>query len=390
MIGVRVFITAAEASGDRNAAGLAAALRRRVPDARIEGLGGPAMAAAGVRLHAETVGRAAMGLRAFARAGEVAGLLRRADRLYREHRPDLAVCVDSWTMNKHFAALAKRHGVPVLYYVAPQAWASREGRVRRMRRVVDRLACILPFEEAWFRARGVDATFVGHPLFDGLPSRRDAAKPQAAHVLDAPPVVGLLPGSRRSVTAANFPRMLAVADRVRAALGGATFLVPTTPATEGVVGPRVAGRPWVSAEAGAFDDALRRCDLAIAVSGTATLHAAAWGVPMLVVYAGNPLLWHAAGRWMIRTRTFAVVNLLAREATPPFGGADPADHLVPEFIPWHGSVAPVADAAVALLRDPAALGAQRSALLALVATLDRPGASDRAAELALDLIGRSR
>ena len=300
--------------------------------------------------------------------------------------PDLAVCVDSWTMNKHFAAAAKKRGVPVFYYVAPQAWASREGRVRRLREVVDALGCILPFEEPWFRGRGVPATFVGHPLFDALPADRLAREPSAESRREpgrvpASPVVGLLPGSRRAVASANFPRMLAVAERVRSDFPGATFVVPTTPATEGVVRPLIAGRGWVTAGLGSFDDLLPRCDLALTVSGTATLHAAAWGVPMVAVYAGSRVLWHGAGRWMVRLRTYTQPNLLA-------GRTDPADRLVPEFIPWFGPVGPVAGAVAALLGDPAALAAQRAGLIEAVRPLDVPGASDRAAELALGLVRR--
>ncbi len=377
----RVFLTAAEASGDRNAAGLARGLRGLDPGIELEGFGGPAMADAGVRLHRDAVGRATMGLRAFLRAREVAGLLKFADRLYREQKPDLAVCVDSWTMNKHFAALAKRHGVPVFYYVAPQAWASREGRVRRLRETVDALGCILPFEQKWFRDRGVNATFVGHPLFDTLPPDRAADAPPAANF----PTVGLLPGSRRGVARGNFPRMLQVARLVREALPAARFLVPTTPATDPVVRPLVAGLEWVGAEPESFDAVLPRCNAVLTVSGTATLHAAAWGVPMAVVYAGNPLLWHGVGRWLIRTRTFAMVNLLAGRGDPA-DQIDPAAHLVPEFIPWYGPVAPAADAMIDLLQSPERLAAMRLALRAVVRPLDAPGAGGRAAELAISLL----
>lgn len=368
-------MTAAEVSGDRNAAGLAAGLLRLDPAMELEGFGGPAMAAAGVSVRRDAVGRATMGLKAFLRAREVAGLLKLADRMYRQNKPDLAVCVDSWTMNKHFAALAKKHGVPVFYYVAPQAWASREGRVKRLAATVDALGCILPFEEVWFRTRGVNATFVGHPLFDTLPRDRfDAARRAGAF-----PTIALLPGSRRGVARANFPRMLEVARRVRTAFPTATFLIPTTPATDAVVRPMVEGLDWFSVEPESFDAVLPRCDFALTVSGTATLHTAAWGVPMAVVYAGNPVLWHAVGRWLIRTRTFAMVNLLADRT-------DPADHLVPEFIPWYGPTAPAADAVIALLRSPEKLAAMRSALEAVVRPLDLPGAGDRAAALAMGLI----
>src|ERR1700689_4962623 len=160
----RVFITVGEVSGDAVAAGFVRALKQIDPTIIIEGLGGPAMKAAGAVIHHDTVAHAAMGLRAFLRAAEIRRLLSWTREYYQKTPPDLHVCVDSWTMNCNFAKLARELGKPVLYYVAPQAWASRPGRVKRMRKYIDRLACILPFEEEWFTTRGVPAKFVGHPL----------------------------------------------------------------------------------------------------------------------------------------------------------------------------------------------------------------------------------
>src|SRR5687767_6677932 len=169
----RVFITVAEVSGDRHAAQLIAALRQLDPTLIIEGLGGPLMAAAGATIHRDTVTDAAMGWRAALRTFEVLDMLRWTRRHFEQNRPDLHVGVDSPSMNFHFAKLARRLGIPVMQYVAPQLWAWREGRMKKVRRWIDRLACILPFEEAYFRSHGVNATFVGHPLFDELPAQRE-------------------------------------------------------------------------------------------------------------------------------------------------------------------------------------------------------------------------
>src|SRR5687767_12701325 len=192
----RVFITVAEVSGDRHAAQLVAALRSLDPQLIIEGLGGPEMAASGATIHRETVGNAAMGWRGALRAFEVLRLLRWTREHFKTNRPDLLVGVDSPSMNFHFAKLAKSLGIPVLQYVAPQLWAWREGRMKKVRRWIDRLACILPFEEEYFRRHGVNATFVGHPLFDSMPEHRDA--PPGPRFPDRQPVIGLLPGSRKS------------------------------------------------------------------------------------------------------------------------------------------------------------------------------------------------
>lgn len=370
----RVFISAAEHSGEQHAAKLACALRGLVPGVELHGLGGPRMREAGVTLLADTVSGAAMGWRALLRAREVLALLKRTRGHFDAWTPDLQICVDSWTMNRQFASLARSRGIPVLYYVAPQTWASREGRVKVMRQVIDRLACILPFEEGYFRSHGIDTTFVGHPLFDDLP--RDRVIPTGPRFPDRDPLIALPAGSRRSVAKANFPRQLAVARQIRSRFPAARFVVPTTPLTDPIVRGAIGGLGWITATLDRFDETVRDADLAITVSGTAALHLAAWNVPMIVVYHGNPVLWHAVGRWMIRTRTYSLVNLLS----------DPSNPIAPEFIPWFGSTTPVADRAIAYLENPTQLHEQRRRLAELVASLDRTGASARAAEMARQML----
>ncbi len=376
MAAKRVFITVAEVSGDNHAAQLVRSLRQLDPTLVIEGLGGPAMKAAGATIHHETVRSAAMGVAAVRRGPEVVRLLRWTRRHFDRHRPDLQVCCDSWGMNGRFARLAHDAGVPVLYYIAPQAWASREGRVRALRRRVDRLACILPFEERFFRDRGVPATFVGHPLFDELPPRSARPPAPVAFTADRPPVVGLLPGSRRGEAVANFPPMLAVAGRVRAAFPGVRFLVPTTTATDPVVRRHAALLDDIEVHADAFDDVVPRCDLCVTVSGTATLHVASHGVPMLIVYR-LPRWQAAVARRLIRTPAIGLVNLLNGWNAP----------IVPEFFPWSGRPDAVADAAFDLLHHPAKLANQSRRLGSLVRTLDHPGASMNVARLAMELMG---
>ena len=381
----RVFITVAEVSGDRHAAQLVRALRELDPAIEIEGLGGPEMRAAGVTVHRETVSNAAMGWRGALRAAEVWGLLRWTKDHFARRPPDLQIGVDSPSMNFHFAKLAKEKNVRVLQYVAPQLWAWKEGRMKKVRRWIDHVACILPFEEAYFRSHGVNATFVGHPLFDELPPHREPP-PASGRFPHRPPVIGLLPGSRRSVARGNLPGLLGAAATVRDAFPNATFVVPTTAATHAVVEGLIQTAPdalrrVITVGRDAFDDLVPRCDLCLTVSGTATLHVAGYNVPMIVVYHGNPILWHGIGRWLIKIPTRTLVNLLA---AGPNGTAE--QHLTPEFTPWFGSPAPVAELAIDYLRRPEKLESQRRKLADLVRTLDRPGASARAARIALDLM----
>jgi lipid-A-disaccharide synthase len=372
----RIFITAAEASGDQHAAELVRSLKQLDPTVEIEGLGGPKMATAGVTLLEETVGKAAMGWRGALRALEASQWLDLASRRYREARPDLHICVDSSAINLPFARLAKeKFGVPVLYYVAPQLWASREGRMKQVRAYVDRVACIFPFEEEYYRSHGVNATFVGHPLFDEMPVDRAARVGGGPRFPNAAPVIGIIPGSRRSEVEANLPHLVEVMDGIRREFAEATFLVPTTPASHPLVHELLHRRGDVAIKQDGFDELVPRCDLVITKSGTSTVHVAAWRVPMIVVYRINPLLWELVGRWLIRTRKIAMVNILA-------GQVD----LVPEFIPWYGSNRPVTECALEFLRHPETLQAQRQKLDALMAPIDKPGASANTAKLALSLI----
>jgi lipid-A-disaccharide synthase len=367
-----IFITVAEVSGDKHAAALIRSLKSLAPDLIVEGLGGPQMEAAGAKLLHNTVTGAAMGWRGALRALEVARWMKEVRAHYQEHKPDLHICIDSSAMNLAFAKLAKSFGVPVLYYIAPQLWASREGRMKKLRRDVDAVASIVPFEEPYFRQHGVNATFVGHPLFDQIarPSRDGEARfPQRL------PIVGIIPGSRKSEVKQNFPHLLEVMDRIKAEFSQVKFLIPTTPSVHALVEELARGRSDVEIKTDAFDEFVPRCDLCITKSGTSTVHVAAYHVPMIVVYRINPILWHLAARWLIKTKKIAMVNILAGQI-----------ELVPEFIPWYGSNEPVANCAIDLLKHPEKLAEQSRKLRELMSTLDKPGASMNAARLAIELM----
>ncbi|HEX4054643.1 MAG TPA: hypothetical protein VHX86_10300 [Tepidisphaeraceae bacterium] len=380
----RVFITVGEASGDQHAGLLARELKALDKDIVVEGIGGPAMAEAGAMVHYDTVQRAAMGWKAMLRYFEISRILKWTRDYFREHRPDLLICIDSWAMNWHFAKLAHGMQIPVMYYIAPQVWASRPGRVKRLRRYVDRVACILPFEERFFRDHKVEATFVGHPLFDELPIH-PAGDPQQRFP-HRPPVIGVIPGSRLNVAKENFRNLLEVCDQILEAFPNARFLVPTMPATHGIVkrcleakysaGPTADVFGPFSLGLNQFNELVPQCDLCLTVSGTATLHTAGHGIPQIVVYRLNPVIWHLAARWIVKTRTYSLVNLLN----------DTRREIVPEFVPWYGSNQPVADKALEYLRNPELLAEQRERVRNLIRGLNRPGASRNAARLAIDLM----
>jgi lipid-A-disaccharide synthase len=238
---------------------------------------------------------------------------------------------------------------------------------------VDRLAVIFPFEEDYFRKHGVYATFVGHPLFDQLP--RDRILPPANNT---PRTVGIIPGSRRSEVKANLHHLIEVMTAIQDNFPAIAFHVPTTAATDQLVREILAPHRFnLKIERDGFNALIPGCDLVLTKSGTSTVHVAAWRVPMIVVYRINPILWHLAGRWLIKTKKIAMVNILA-------GQID----LVPEFIPWYGSNQPVIDCALDFLRHPEKLRDQRDKLDALMKTIDKPGASMNVARLALELINK--
>ena len=187
--------------------------------------------------------------------------------------------------------------------------------------------------------------------------------------------------------------MLDVAQQVLEAFPDARFVVPTTAATDPVVRATIEAAKRGNAsdvaarvrfERDAFDKMVPRCDLCLTVSGTATLHVAGFGVPMIVVYHYSPVLWNLLGRWLVRTRTYALVNVLAAGSPAE---ADPAHHAVPEFIPWYGSTGPAAQMAIAYLREPQRLAEQKARLEGVVRSLDRPGALANAARMAMALAG---
>jgi lipid-A-disaccharide synthase len=387
----RVFLSVGEASGDQHAAFLIREMKAMDRDLVVEGIGGPAMAAAGAMVHYDTVQGAAMGWRGALRYFELHRILKWGKHHFRQTMPNLLIVVDSWSMNWHWARMAHGMGIPVMYYVAPQMWASRPWRTKKLRRWVDRVACILPFEEKFFRDHGVETTFVGHPLFDEMTPHPPT--PAEERFPNRPPIIGVIPGSRSGVVKENFPNLLEVTDRILESFPKATFLVPTMPATHEVV-RRILRERFASAVAaeenaqgletiGAFtfglhkfNDLVPRCDLCLTVSGTATLHTAVHEVPQVVVYRINPLVWHLFARWVINARVFSLVNLLN----------DGHQMLVPEFVPWYGSNTPVAEKALEFLQHPETLATHREQLRKIISTLNRPGASRNAARVAMDLM----
>ena len=372
-----IFLTAAEASGDAHGAGLVAALKTRLPGARLIGAGGAKMAAAGCDVLLDMTAQASMlhgplfKLRYFHRC------LKQLKRHMADLKPDVVVPIDSPALNWHVAKAAHRLGAPVMYYVAPQVWAWARWRLKKLRRLTDRVACILPFEEAYLQQRGVKARFVGHPLFDHLASRPAELPDLTAAAESGKWRVALLPGSRPGEIAAHAPAMVAVARAIKHRWPEATctFTAPDETAGERIIAA-TAGQGDVEVLTGRTADVLAGSHFAVAASGTVTLEVAHYGVPAVIVYRVGWWSYNLVGWWLVRTKRISLVNILADR------------EIVPELMPWYGSSRKLARATLEMMDDPARLAQARRDLLEVTALLeDRPQpAADAVADLVIELL----
>jgi lipid-A-disaccharide synthase len=311
----KVLISAGEASGDLYASALVEALRGHRPDLEFFGCAGPRMQAAGVRPVVDSHSLAVVGLvEVVTHIPRIYGEFRKLLNAARTERPDLAILTDSPDFHLRVARRLKKMGIPVFYLVAPQVWAWRKGRLPMMRRTIDRLLCIFPFELEFFARHGVEATYIGHPLTRLVkPSaprvelRRSFGIPQDA------PLVVLLPGSRRGEAARHLPVLLETVARLRTATKSQPhFLLAVPP---GTVPLNSSFRQRISAASiqlleGKTWDALVSADVALAASGTVTIEAALLGTPMVAFYRVNPMSWWM-GKAMVRVPFYSMVNLVA-------------------------------------------------------------------------------
>jgi lipid-A-disaccharide synthase len=382
-----IFLSAAEASGDEHASNLIRAIRDRAGDSvRFVGAAGEKMAAAGCEVLADLTRRATMIGGPVLQAGYYLRMVRRLRRAIRRLRPDLHIPVDSPALNWHLAAGAKDCGAKVLYYIAPQVWAWAPWRVRKLARLTDHVACILPFEERYLWDRGVEATYVGHPLFDTLPDRPDPPPDLADAWARGTWRVALLPGSRPGEIRNHTPALFAAAERIRRRWPGTacTFTARTERCAEAIRAGcgRQAGGPaadGIEIAVGRTRHVLAEAHLAVAVSGTVTLEAAHFGVPMVIFYRASRLAYLLVGRWLLRrTPNLSLVNILAGRK------------IVPEIMPWHGSARRLIDVVMEVMDDVGWLFETREDLVRLVEPLRCPPpqtASGNAAEIALRMLG---
>jgi lipid-A-disaccharide synthase len=371
---IRVFISANDPSADVHCAGLIHALKRRGGDFEFTGIGGPKMAAAGCELLESTVGRAVMTYKAFTQVGYYYGLLKRVRRFLREHPTDLVIVCDSPSFNFHVAKAAKKAGIRTLFYVAPQLWAWGAWRIRKLRRCCDRLCCLLPFEESWFRKRGVDATFVGNPLLDKLPQDLSSHRKSYAGFDPRRARIALMPGSRLAEIESLWRPMQEISIRLKQKYPEIRFTA-VAPTQERQVMLRERQVPDFSCDysVDSVTETAKAADFSLVASGSATLEVASAGCPMVVMYQSSRILWHLMGRWLIKARFLTLVNLLADR------------ELVPEFMPYFTSIDPIVQKADAYLQDDDELKRVSNELIDVVEPLTRKKAADEVARIVLEM-----
>ena len=373
----RILLSCGEPSGDLYAGALTRELRSLAPGIAVAGLGGPELAAAGAELIADYRGLAVTGLtEALAKVPRSFRLLRSLVRWARDERPHALVAIDFPDFNFPLARRVRKLGVRVVYYVSPQLWAWRPGRLKTMRKVADRVLVIFPFEEAIYRRGGVPVEFVGHPLVDlAKPSAPRDAFLRGLGLEAQAPTVAILPGSRPNEVSRILPDLVAAAQRIRSAVAGAQFVIARAPHLDDDLFDVVTTRSLspVVVVAGDTDAVLASADVALTASGTATVQTAIHDTPMVIVYRLSPLTYRL-GRRLVKLDTFGMVNLIAGE------------RIVPELIQDRFTPAAVADEAISMLTDPARAARVREGLARVRARLGGPGASRRAAQAILDLV----
>ena len=372
-----LLFSAGESSGDRHAANMFLELRAQRPNIRGIGMGGTKMAEAGIEIHYDSGAIGVIGvIEVLKHYGEIRRALKLMQQLVLTERPDLLVCVDYKEFNLKLARFAKQLGIKVLFYVSPQVWAWRPGRVKTYGKAIDMMAVIFPFETAFYDAEQVPVRYVGHPSVDKVHANHSRSKNCIRFGLDEnKPVIGLLPGSRANEIKRLLPVMLVAAEQLHAELPDTQFILPQADSiTDTLLHTYLSSSAcYVSVIKNQPYDVMQCCDVIMTTSGTATLEVALMGIPMVITYK-LAAITYCLGRWLVNTPFIGLPNIVLGK---------PA---IKELIQQAASSENIVVEVKRILLDKPYADAMHENLLLVKKQLGQGGGSKNMANLALEML----
>jgi lipid-A-disaccharide synthase len=372
-----VMIIAGEASGDMHGASLVQEMLKIDPTLNFYGIGGKGLAQTGVKLLANVSEMAVVGLtEVISKLGKFIKVMNLVKKSLDEIGPDLVILIDFAGFNLQIARAAHNRGIKVFYYIGPQVWASRKGRIRKIKRNVNKMAVILPFEVDTYKKEGFAVEYVGHPLLDLVAP--DYSKSESRKKFNIPQnitTIGLLPGSRISEIEKLLPEMLKAAEILAQKIPDIYFVLPLADTLEEKNITGIISRSGIKIDviSGNTYDVISCTDLAIVASGTATLETALLGIPMIIVYKISPLTYFI-GKMIVTVKNIGIVNIIAGKT------------IVPELIQDKAAGVNIAGEALAILTNDERKKEIINQLAEIREKLGNPGAAGRAAQLAYDMI----
>jgi len=370
---------AGEASGDLHGSHLVKEMLSLDPRLQFYGVGGEKMKNEGVELIADSKEMAVVGIT------EVLLKLKSIYRIYRKlknslatHSPSLVILIDYPDFNLRFAREAKKKNIPIVYYISPQVWAWRKGRIKKIGRLIKKMIVIFPFEKKIYEQAKIDVDFVGHPLLDSIRSQFSPEEAfQKFSLTSGVATIGLLPGSRMNEVRRHLPPMIEAIPLISKHINPVQFIVPVAPGldlgdVQNLVGSK---RENIRVVENNIYDVMRISDVVIVASGTATIEAAIMGAPMIVVYRVSPLTY-LLGKMLIKVKNIGMVNIIAGKT------------VVPELIQKDVTPQKITGAVVRILENPSKQEEMKKELSSLKEKIGNPGASFRAAQIIISLLQR--
>ncbi len=370
----KIFLSAAEPSGDRLCAKLITALKQTGYNIEFSGFGGQSMAQAGCSIIVNTTQRAAMTYNAFSHILFFFKTIKKSQKHFAAAKPDIVIVCDSPSFNFHIAKAAKNAGVKTLFYVAPQLWAWAEWRIKKLKNLcTGGLAAILPFEPDWFSQRGLACQFVGNPMLEDINARQIIPKTYENFSISRTAHIALMPGSRQAEIKTLWPAMQDIARRLKARHPNIRFTaVAANQQVENQLRQSEIKTLRCDYAVDAVYDTAKKVDFTLVASGSATLQVAAAACPMVIMYQSSKFLWNLVGKRLVKTKYLSLVNILSQK------------ELVPEFMPYFSSVAPIVAVCEKYLHSPEKMASLSAELAELIKPLADSSASQNVAKMVIE------